>query len=93
MLDIYPNLQEWMLVELFENLGLENIFRIAEKFSENPYQYRKGWPDLTIWKDGEVRFLEVKGPRDKMHSSQITILTNFIKPFGFNFSLVDVQAT
>lgn len=92
MLDFFPKLEEWMFVELFDNFGSENIHKIAEIFSQDPYEYRKGWPDLTIWKDGQVSFLEVKGPGDSMHTSQKVIIKQFIKPLGLNFSLIDVQA-
>jgi hypothetical protein len=91
MLDYFPSLREWMFCELYENLGLDVIYQIAEKFSENPYEYRKGWPDLTIWKEGKVRFLEIKGPGDRLQSSQITNIQEFMKPLGLDYSLVEVR--
>ena len=90
MLDFFPDLKEWMFLEFFECFGIDKIYRIAEIFSEDPYEYRKGWPDLTIWKDNKVRFLEVKGPGDSMHKSQKIILDKFIKPLGLELSLIHI---
>jgi len=90
MLDFFPDLELYMFLELFKALGCEKIFQIAEIFSEDPYKYRKGWPDLTIWKNGKVKFLEVKSPGDRLHSSQKTIIASLIKPLMLDYSLVDV---
>jgi hypothetical protein len=92
MLDFFPGLEEWMFIELFEALGNEKLFEIAGNFSADPYQYRKGWPDLTIWKDGRVRFLEVKSPGDQIHKSQRVIIEEFVKQLNLEYSLIDVQA-
>jgi len=29
-----------------------------------------GWPDLLLWKDGAAKFVEVKGPRDRLSDKQ-----------------------
>lgn len=90
MLDYFPQLQSYMFLELFDALGRDKLFDIAKIFSCDPYLYRKGWPDITIWKDGVVKFLEVKSPGDKLHNSQKTIINAFLKPLGLDFSLIDV---
>ncbi|MCH7959614.1 MAG: VRR-NUC domain-containing protein [Candidatus Hydrogenedentes bacterium] len=91
MLDFFPNLEEWMFIELYEALGNYKLREIAKIFAKNPYEYRKGWPDLTIWKNGKVKFLEVKSPGDRLHKSQKTIINDIIKPLNLDFSLVDVE--
>jgi len=90
MLDYFPHLESYMFLELFEALGNDKMLDIAKIFSNDPYKYRKGWPDLTIWKNGEVKFLEVKSPGDRLHSSQKVIINSFLKPLNLDFSLVDV---
>jgi hypothetical protein len=63
------------------------MHRIASKFAQAPYEYRRGWPDITMWKGSELRFVEVKAPGDKLQQSQKTIVNEFAKPLGLNFSL------
>ena len=92
ILEYFPNLEEWMLLELFQSMGNTRILDIARKFSEDPYEYRKGWPDLTIWKNGQTKFLEVKAPGDSLQKSQRIIIDEFVKPLRLDFALVDVQA-
>jgi len=90
MLDFFPNLEENLFVQLYNALGNRKIREIAEIFSTNPYEYRKGWPDVTLWKDKIVYFLEVKAPGDCLQKSQKTIINKFIKPLNLNFALVNV---
>lgn len=33
--------------------------------------FRNGWPDLLLMKDGKARFIELKGPSDKLSTKQI----------------------
>lgn len=91
MLDFFPGLERWMFAELLDVAGNRLLHEIASKFSEAPYDYRRGWPDITMWKNGELRFVEVKAPGDKLHESQRTIIGTFAKPLGLKFSLVGVQ--
>lgn len=91
MLDFFPDLKENLFIELYNNLGNKKIREIAEIFSTNPYEYRKGWPDVTLWKDNIVYFLEVKAPGDRLQKSQKTIINKFIKPLNLNFALVNVS--
>ena len=93
MLDFFPSLKLSMFLELLEALGNNKIFEIAKIFSIDPYEYRKGWPDLTIWKNGIVKFLEVKSPGDSLHQSQKKIIRTFIKPLKLNFALIDVNVS
>ncbi len=38
---------------------------------------RRGWPDCVAVRDGEVRFIEVKGPHDSMRPEQIEMSKAF----------------
>lgn len=89
--DIWPGLEVWMLLELLEVAGVDLLHRIASVFATNPYEYRRGWPDITMWKDGQLRFVEVKAPGDSLGKSQKVIAASFAKPLGLDFSLVDVN--
>ena len=93
MLDFFSDLKENLFVELYNALGNKKIREIAEIFSENPYEYRKGWPDVTLWKNNNVYFLEVKAPGDRLQKSQKTIINKFMKPLNLNFALVNVSAS
>ena len=55
---------------IFDALPRETLTKLAIKFSEDPYEYRKGWPDLTLVKGDEVRLVEIK-TTDKLHKSQL----------------------
>lgn len=90
MLDFFPHLREWHFLELFEHLGRERLRDIAEVFGRDPYEYRKGWPDLTLWRDGEVIFKEVKAPGDQLHASQRKTIRDVLIPLGYSVSIVDV---
>ncbi|MEO9887522.1 MAG: VRR-NUC domain-containing protein [Balneola sp.] len=74
--EYYPGLS----IEFAEHFGKrfdrEVFFRIAEIFFQAPYDYRKGWPDLTLVNNEEVRFVEIK-TTDKLHQSQIQIIDRF----------------
>lgn len=79
-----------MLVELFQVAGYDLLHCIASTFARDPYEYRRGWPDLTVWKDGQLRFVEVKAPGDSLGKSQKTIAATFGAPLGLDFSLAAV---
>lgn len=81
----YPELSINVAISLFDALEIDDFIRVAYKLSENPYAFRKGWPDLTIIKDKEVKFIEVK-TTDKLHKSQINTIPEmeFILPCEFS---------
>ena len=87
----FPGLKEYMIVELYNILGNEKLNMIAKKFSENPYEYRKGWPDLTIWRDNFLRFIEIKTSNDRLHESQKVIAREFGLPLSLDFGLIEVK--
>lgn len=46
----FPGLTSDYIASLHEVVGVKLLFDIAELFIEDPYQYRKGWPDVTAFK-------------------------------------------
>ncbi len=60
----YPRVG-WEHVEgLFNALGAARLTEIVRIFATAPYDLRAGWPDLTLWRGSEIRFVEVKSPND-----------------------------
>lgn len=90
--DNWPGLERWMAIELMEVAGNPLLHRIATIFATNPYEFRRGWPDITMWKDGQLRFVEVKAPGDRLGKSQKVIAEEFAGPLGLDFWMADVTA-
>ena len=86
----YSNLSLKCCEALFDAIELETFARVMEKFSEDPYTYRNGWPDLTIVKGREVRFIEVK-TTDRLHKSQLVTIPIFRKILPYCFSVCRVR--
>lgn len=87
----YPRVEWDHVAGLFATLGNERLADIATVFATAPYDLRAGWPDLTLSRDGEVRFAEVKSPTDQMHASQSRLISTILVPLGFGITLVEVQ--
>ena len=85
----YPEVTTEFASAMYDAIDLELFISIAKKISEDPYQYRNGWPDLTLVKGREVLFIEVK-TKDRLHDSQlitIPVMRNII-PFEFSVKKV-----
>jgi len=80
---IYPGLNSKVIIGIWKAIGRSRLLEIVNLFSKNPYTYRSGWPDLTLYKGEEILFLEVK-TTDKLHKSQITIINEIINPIKLN---------
>jgi Holliday junction resolvase len=53
---------------------LVELFRVMLSDMRN---FRAGQPDLVAFKNGELKFIEVKGPGDKLQQNQIRWLQKF----------------
>lgn len=60
--------------------------RICEDFD-----YRAGWPDLTLVENGKVRFVEVK-TSDKLHALQRNVIRDVLLPSGSDVCVVRITA-
>lgn len=87
----YPNVREHHVTGLFDALGPGRLAEIATVFATAPYDLRAGWPDLTLWQDRKVKFVEVKGPSDSFHASQSRLISKLLLPLGFEVSLAEVR--
>ncbi|WP_435236382.1 VRR-NUC domain-containing protein [Psychromonas sp. PT13] len=85
----YPTLSINVAEALYDAIHMDFFVKIAEKFSEEPYSYRNGWPDLTIVKGTDVQFVEVK-TKDKLHESQLNTIPTMSALVPFPFSVVRV---
>jgi hypothetical protein len=52
---------------------------------------RGGWPDLTIARENELRFVEVK-TTDRLHDSQKNVISEVLKPWGASVSILQIKA-
>lgn len=87
----YPELSIDIAIAVFDALGINDFINVAYKISENPYNFRKGWPDLTIIKNKELRFVEVK-TTDKLKKSQIETIPEMNSILPCLFSVLKVSA-
>ena len=78
-----------LVSDVYEGLGNITLAEIAKLFFTNPYAYCKGWPDLTIVKDGLVRFVEVK-TTDKLKRSQIITINDLKQSTNLDISVAKV---
>ena len=76
--EAYPELTEAAIGSIFTALGGKALREITRTIAEDPYQYRAGWPDLTLAKGENMLWVEVK-TTDKLHMSQIITMTK-MKP-------------
>ena len=87
----YPQVRWHHVSGLFDALGTERLAAIARLFADAPYDLRAGWPDLTLWRDREVRFVEVKAPSDSMHASQTRLIATILKPLAYQVTLAEAR--
>lgn len=87
----YPAVRREHVVGLFEALGAERLADIAAAFATTPYDFRSGWPDLTLWKEGSVRYVEVKAPSDSFHATQARLISKVLRPLRFEVALAEIR--
>ena len=66
----WPELSIEFMEALERAVPRSELIAVARALLERPSRYRKGWPDLTLFKDGRVLHVEVKA-NDKLIESQI----------------------
>jgi len=87
--EAYPRVKESFLLKLAATTGLDFIVRAATIFFTRPYEYRAGWPDLTILDDTGVQFIEVK-TTDLLHDSQLRFAREVAAPLGLKCAVIQL---
>ncbi len=85
----YPELSLEFANAMYDAININIYIALANKFAEDPYRYRSGWPDLTLIKGNEVQFIEVK-TSDKLHESQLVTIPVMRKILPFTFRVCKV---
>jgi hypothetical protein len=87
---LYPKVQAAFVRDLFASLGPLRWTEVADAMFDEPYEYRKGWPDLTVIDAGRPRFVEVKA-RDRLHASQIITICRMKPVLGDVFEVMQIK--
>lgn len=77
------------ILKLYARLGADKLAAIAQVFVQQPYDYRAGWPDLTLVGEDGVRFVEVK-TTDRFHESQVRFARHLAAPLGLRCEVVQL---
>lgn len=49
---------------------------IKQRYEDNGWEtFRNGWPDFAFYRNGEIVFVEVKGPTDALSKKQLEMHT------------------
>lgn len=78
-----------ILVEVVQRLG-PPVVDVLEWIGRHPRKHTRGFPDLIVWSDGHLRFVEVKGPGDALRLEQ-RIVHHVLSSFGFDVELLEVE--
>jgi len=76
--------------EVMHILGLENLKKVLHYLSMNYWGNFCGWPDLLVYNDDEIRFVEVKSSNDKLSEDQKNWLSGNHAYMGFNATIFKV---
>lgn len=86
----YYGISKSLILQLFDWLGRDRLVLIASILLEDRYLFSKGWPDLTLVRNGNVRFVEVK-TTDKLHFSQLVVMPTMMQEADLNFEIVKIK--
>lgn len=75
------------LMALWDGLGSAGIAKLAHPLVRDPWYFRVGWPNLTVVRDGNLRFIEVK-TTDTLMASQLDTIRELLLPAGSDVSVV-----
>ncbi|WP_437871999.1 VRR-NUC domain-containing protein [Methylorubrum extorquens] len=89
--EAFPTVTLEKILGLYHALGRGRLQSIAATSALDPYSYRAGWPDLTLWRGFHVTFKEVKAPGDQLQQSQKRLIQDLLLPLGFTVELVEVS--
>ena len=88
----YPELSLIVCEAIYHAIDKKEYTLLAEKFAEDSYTYRSGWPDLTLIKSNDLQFVEVK-TTDKLHKSQLSTIPMLKEVLPYKISVLRVRNT
>lgn len=86
----FPGFKYYDALDFYKAFKRKNLLRVTKIFSKDPYQYRKGWPDLTLWKNDSFLFVEVKAQGDSLQPSQKKLIEDILLPLDLPVQVVKV---
>ncbi len=93
MFNPYSSFSKKMILDFSKCFDRETLVELVKLISSNLYsseKYTFGWPDLTLYKDGQVRFIEVKAKRDRWRENQEQLYLNVLQPMRLDVRLVNL---
>jgi hypothetical protein len=86
----YYGITETLIIQVLECLGRHRLENIAAVFLKDRWLYSKGWPDLLLIRNGNIRFVEVK-TSDKLHISQLIVMPEMMKAANLTFEIEKIE--
>lgn len=88
-LTIYPMMDADALIGVWHAITPSGLATFARRIFDDP-SFRAGWPDVTIAREGNVRFVEVK-TTDKLHASQRDVILGILQPSGADVRVIQIK--
>lgn len=79
-----------LIVDAYRALGKEVLLEILRLLMTGGEKRRYGWPDLTIVKNGKIKFVEVK-TTDRLGKNQIELWDSILKPLALDVTVVQLK--
>lgn len=87
--EAYPRVRADFVCRLAEVISVDLRARMLQTYLLKPYDYRAGWPDLTVLGSDGLSFVEVK-TTDRLHESQLRFAGEVAATLGLRCRVVQV---
>lgn len=88
--EAYPRVRPEFLFSLAETMTVDLRIQLLQTYMIKPYDYRAGWPDLTVLGNEGASFIEVK-TTDRLHESQLRFASEVAAPLGLRCQVIQVR--
>jgi hypothetical protein len=75
--------------EFLNVVGCEFLANIAER--QNATGSYAGFPDLTLWRGSDLKFIEVKAPGDRLTPNQMGSFFDVLLPLGIDLCIANIK--
>lgn len=89
--EAYPRVSCAFVRQLASIVDRSLLTKIANLFFEKPYEYRAGWPDLSVLDGHRLSFVEVK-TTDLLHASQLRFAKEIAAPLGLHCQVIQLHS-